>query len=51
MSKLSRQVKSKMRGFEYGRDKDGNVRIKTDENDAKVVIELIKTVAGFFLKK
>lgn len=51
MSKLSQQIKKNMRGLEYSRDKDGNVTIKTDENDAKVLIELIKTVAGIFLKK
>lgn len=51
MSKVSQQFKNNLKGFEYNRDKDGNVRIKTDENDAKVLIELIRTVAGFFLKK
>ena len=51
MSKLSQQIKKNMRGLEYSRDKDGNVKIKTDKDDAKVLIELIKTVAGIFLKK
>ena len=51
MSKLSQQIKKNMRGLEYSRDKDGNVKIITDENDGKVLIELIKTVAGIFLKK